>query len=68
MQMFLQLVVLLSALTAFAAEPDQVRAVRVRNVELHYVERGEGVPAVFIHGAIDDYRCWEGQMEHFAQH
>jgi pimeloyl-ACP methyl ester carboxylesterase len=42
--------------------------VRVDGVELHYVERGAGVPLIFVHGALDDYRYWTAQMDRFAQH
>ena len=35
-------------------------------VELHYVERGEGVPIIFIHGLMDEYSVWLRQLEGFA--
>lgn len=35
-------------------------------VTLHYVERGEGEPIIFIHGLIDDYSVWLRQLEGFA--
>ena len=31
--------------------------VRVDSVELHYVEQGSGIPVVFIHGGLEDYRA-----------
>jgi len=42
--------------------------VEVNHVELHYVERGRGEPVVFVHGALDDYRVWEKQIDAFAPH
>lgn len=43
-----------------AAEPIRIT---VRGVELHYVELGEGVPLVLLHGGMGDYRSWEPQLE-----
>jgi pimeloyl-ACP methyl ester carboxylesterase len=40
-----------------------VKVVRAGGVELHYVERGSGVPIVFVHGSVDDYRTFEPQLE-----
>jgi pimeloyl-ACP methyl ester carboxylesterase len=45
----------------------RLKKVRVNGVELHYLERGRGVPVIFVHGGLDDYRMWEAQMEPFAQ-
>jgi pimeloyl-ACP methyl ester carboxylesterase len=36
-------------------------------VRLHYVERGSGIPVVFIHGGGRDYRYWDKQLEPFAK-
>jgi non-heme chloroperoxidase len=44
------------ALAANAPEVAAVAAVRVNGVELHYVDRGSGVPILFIHGGLADYR------------
>lgn len=54
--------------TAGAGEPDPMKSVWVNGVELHYLERGQGEPVVFVHGALDDYRMWEPEIEPFAQH
>jgi non-heme chloroperoxidase len=32
---------------------------RVNGVELHYLDRGQGEPIVFVHGGLTDYREWE---------
>lgn len=36
----------------------QLSATRVNGVELHYLDRGAGVPVVFVHGGLADYREW----------
>ena len=45
-----------------------VKVARVGDVELHYVERGSGVPVIFVHGSVDDYRAFEPQLEALSQH
>ena len=45
----------------------QLAIVRVNGVALHYMERGTGIPVIFVHGALDDYRMWEAQIESFSQ-
>lgn len=47
--------------------PRQVKSVRTGGVELHYVESGKGVPVIFVHGSLDDYRLWEPQIDAFAE-
>ncbi|MEO8035524.1 MAG: alpha/beta hydrolase, partial [Acidobacteriota bacterium] len=37
-------------------------------VELHYVERGTGVPVVFVAGGLADYSQWDGYVDAFAEH
>lgn len=57
-----------AAQTGAATEPKhQLKKVEVNGVELHYVEKGAGVPVVFVHGGLDDYRMWEAQLEPFSQ-
>ena len=43
------------------------KAVRIGDVELHYEELGTGVPVVFVHGGVDDYRSFEPQLEPLAR-
>src|SRR3954451_14795824 len=59
------LVACLSVGVAIGSAPPslQVKVVRAGDVELHYVERGSGVPVVFVHGSVDDYRTFEPQLE-----
>lgn len=50
-------------LTVAANSQDlQLQSLRVRNVELHYVEQGSGEPLILLHGGQGDYRAWEPQM------
>ena len=54
--------------SAAAAPPAaQVKIVRAGDVELHYVEQGSGIPVVFVHGSVDDYRAFEPQLEPLSQ-
>jgi pimeloyl-ACP methyl ester carboxylesterase len=45
----------------------EVKVVRIGDVELHYVEQGKGVPVIFVHGSLDDYRSFEPQLEPLSQ-
>jgi non-heme chloroperoxidase len=49
--------------SALAARALEVKVVRAGDVELHYVEQGSGIPVVFVHGSVDDYRAFEPQLE-----
>jgi non-heme chloroperoxidase len=47
--------------------PPALRQVFIGNgVALHYVERGKGVPVVFVHGSLSDYSYWQDQLDPFA--
>jgi len=49
--------------------PDNVKTMEIGGRQLHYVDQGiEGnQPAIiFIHGGLDDYRCWQYQMDSFS--
>jgi pimeloyl-ACP methyl ester carboxylesterase len=35
-------------------------------VELAYIERGQGVPVIFVHGTLGDYSVWEAHVGAFA--
>lgn len=50
-----------------AAQADGPASVRANGVELHYIERGQGVPVVLLHGGQGDYRSWEPQMAALAR-
>jgi non-heme chloroperoxidase len=44
-----------------------LKEINVNGVELHYVDQGTGVPVVFVHGGLEDYRSWDEQVSAFAQ-
>lgn len=50
------------------AKQSQLKKVRVNGVELNYQESGKGIPVIFVHGALDDYRMWTAQVEPFSEH
>lgn len=41
---------------------------RVRGLELHYIEQGQGEPLILLHGGQGDYRSWGPQMAVFSRH
>jgi non-heme chloroperoxidase len=45
----------------------QLAKIRVRGVELHYIEEGRGDPLILLHGGQGDYRSWEPQIKAFSQ-
>jgi non-heme chloroperoxidase len=53
------------AASAFA-QGIQPTKVRVRGVELHYIEQGQGEPLILLHGGQGDYRAWDSQMKAYS--
>lgn len=49
------------------AERPKVKTVKVNGTELHYIEQGEGVSVVFVHGGLGDFRSWSPQMGPFSE-
>jgi pimeloyl-ACP methyl ester carboxylesterase len=45
----------------------QPTKVRVRGVELHYIEQGQGEPLILLHGGQGDYRSWAAHMAAFSR-
>jgi non-heme chloroperoxidase len=48
--------------------PDNLKNIEIGGRQLHYVDQGEGQqpPVIFIHGGLDDYRCWQFQIDSFS--
>ncbi len=48
--------------------PDDVKNIEIGGRQLHYVDQGEGKQQtiIFIHGGLDDYRCWQFQIDSFS--
>jgi non-heme chloroperoxidase len=45
------------------------KIIEIGGRQLHYVDQGEEgqQPIIFIHGGLDDYRCWQYQMGSFSR-
>ena len=47
--------------------PNNLKKIKINGRQFHYVEQGEGrPPVIFIHGGLDDYRCWQFQIDFFS--
>jgi pimeloyl-ACP methyl ester carboxylesterase len=50
---------------------DNVKNIEINGRQLHYVDQGgesRQTPAIiFVHGGLDDYRCWQFQMDSFSK-
>src|SRR5215208_4379910 len=47
--------------------PNNLKKIKINGRQLHYVQQGEGrPPVIFIHGGLDDYRCWQFQIDFFS--
>src|SRR5919202_2923647 len=47
--------------------PVQPSTVHIGDVDLAYREQGRGDPVIFVHGALEDYRFWAGQLAPFGE-
>src|SRR5437868_1671772 len=45
----------------------QLKMVSANGVQLHYLERGQGTPLIFLHGGLGDYREWLGEIGAFSE-
>jgi non-heme chloroperoxidase len=45
------------------------KIIKIGGRQLHYVDQGEEgqQPIIFIHGGLDDYRCWQFQIDSFSK-
>ena len=48
------------------ATSNNLKNIEIDGRELHYIEQGHGQPVIFIHGGLDDYRCWQFQINSFS--
>lgn len=47
---------------------NNLKNIEIGGRQLHYIEQGEGQPVIiFIHGGLDDYRCWQFQIDSFSR-
>jgi non-heme chloroperoxidase len=42
--------------------------IKINNTNLEYIEKGQGIPVVFVHGSLGDFRSWNLQTEPFSEH
>lgn len=47
--------------------PIEAKRIVINAAELRYIEQGSGVPVVFVHGSLTDFRTWAFQMEPFSK-
>ena len=45
----------------------QLKTIKLDNAEINYLDKGSGQAIVFVHGAMEDYRTWEHQMDSFSK-
>lgn len=43
------------------------KIITANGYEFNYIEAGEGVPLVFVHGSVLDYRYWTREIEYYAK-
>lgn len=48
------------------AQKPESHSVQINDVTLPYIAQGQGVPVVFVHGSMSDYRIWEAQRPAIA--
>jgi esterase len=46
--------------------PPGLRTLAVNDYEMAFLECGQGIPLVLVHGSLNDYRSWTCQMEAFG--
>ncbi|MDP4172906.1 MAG: alpha/beta hydrolase [Bacteroidota bacterium] len=44
-----------------------LKAISVNNTQLHYIEQGKGIPIIFVHGSLGDFRTWNFQKDYFSK-
>lgn len=49
-----------------ASAPPAERQARVNDPDIRYVEQGQGVPVVFVHGSMSDQRVWDAYRPQVA--
>jgi non-heme chloroperoxidase len=53
------------------ATPNNLKNIEINGRQLNYVEQGgedsRQPVIIFIHGSLDDYRCWQFQMDYFSK-
>lgn len=42
-------------------------SIKINDSEFEWQEQGNGIPVLFVHGSVNDYRAWENQIERFSE-
>jgi pimeloyl-ACP methyl ester carboxylesterase len=48
--------------------PIGVKTVKTHRYDMVYLDRGQGIPVVLVHGTLNDYRTWLAQIKCFSAH
>jgi non-heme chloroperoxidase len=59
---------LLFGVLSLPATAADTKRIDVNGTTFTYVEQGQGMPVVLVHGALGDYRTWSGEMDDFGAH
>jgi non-heme chloroperoxidase len=59
----LLIILLVSATSSFS----QFKKIKIDDAEINYIDSGAGVPVVFVHGGMEDYRTWVPQIDSFSK-
>jgi non-heme chloroperoxidase len=59
----LLIIFLVSATSSFS----QFKRIKIDDAEINYIDSGAGVPVVFVHGGMEDYRTWVPQIDSFSK-
>jgi pimeloyl-ACP methyl ester carboxylesterase len=62
----MMIIQLLGAALCLPAAAADTKQIELNGTTFTYVEDGQGVPVVLVHGALGDYRTWSGEMGDFA--
>lgn len=45
----------------------EAKKIAINGTELKYIEQGSGIPVIFVHGSLNDFRVWAFQMGPFSK-
>jgi pimeloyl-ACP methyl ester carboxylesterase len=62
----LPIILVLSTVFSLRTGAADIKQIDVNGTAFNYVEQGQGVPVVLVHGSLGDYRTWTGEMGDFA--
>jgi non-heme chloroperoxidase len=46
---------------------NNLKNIEINGRQLHYIDQGHGQPVIFTHGGLDDYRCWQFQVDSLSR-